>query len=495
MNSFFKRPVSFGVFFFFIVVVAVENGRALAGEVDGDAGGKSAPRQARNAVPPSGLPPTRFTPDEIHQVVAVHNNLRSSVTPGAANMQYMKWHDELAAMSQAWADKCEFEHGQVDVESPPYGQIGQNLWKGSPRMSRSPQPIQDWYGEVVDYHFDTLHCNEGRECGHYTQERSVSLGKVNRTLTSLVMSTFEAVTSFLLEVSTERNEIYKLRFDIGTTIPLVCSSESIRQAVGSRSNNESAARAMTMGLGMAPSGKVVWAETNRVGCGVMECDGFTIIVCNYGPIGNHQGVPPYKVGTACTKCASGAGWCDHGLCVDCQDGDCECPLVCQNCGELDTDTCTCSCKDGWDGLDCADLCNNTYAGCYENPGYPQAACSRLSMLQTGCREMCGYCESLFGMYADECFATLKNIFPTAFASEDSGNTCCGGKICHNGGVLDTVNDCTCTCMNGFHGENCRFMASKRNRCFIHVGVTTRCTSARHVQFHWFCFRKVLVIKQ
>ncbi|XP_035679174.1 cysteine-rich venom protein-like [Branchiostoma floridae] len=348
MNSFFKRPVSFGVFFFFIVVVAVENGRALAGEVDGDAGGKSAPRQARNAVPPSGLPPTRFTPDEIHQVVAVHNNLRSSVTPGAANMQYMKWHDELAAMSQAWADKCEFEHGQVDVESPPYGQIGQNLWKGSPRMSRSPQPIQDWYGEVVDYHFDTLHCNEGRECGHYTQ--------------------------------------------------------------------------------------VVWAETNRVGCGVMECDGFTIIVCNYGPIGNHQGVPPYKVGTACTKCASGAGWCDHGLCVDCQDGDCECPLVCQNCGELDTDTCTCSCKDGWDGLDCADLCNNTYAGCYENPGYPQAACSRLSMLQTGCREMCGYC---------------------AFASEDSGNTCCGGKICHNGGVLDTVNDCTCTCMNGFHGENCQ----------------------------------------
>eukprot|EP00058_Branchiostoma_floridae_P026800 XP_002612291.1 hypothetical protein BRAFLDRAFT_122528 [Branchiostoma floridae] len=83
------KPVSFGVFFFFIVVVAVENGRALAGEVDGDVGGKSAPRQARNAVPPSGLPPTRFTPDEIHQVVAVHNNLRSSVTPGAANMQYM----------------------------------------------------------------------------------------------------------------------------------------------------------------------------------------------------------------------------------------------------------------------------------------------------------------------------------------------------------------------------------------------------------------------
>ncbi|KAI8481665.1 hypothetical protein Bbelb_405830 [Branchiostoma belcheri] len=219
--------------------------------------------------------------------------------------------------------------------------------------------------------------------------------------------------------------------------------------------------------------------------------------------------------------------------VDCQDGDCECPLVCQNCGELDTDTCTCSCKDGWDGLDCADLCNNTYAGCYENPGYPQAACGRLAMLQTGCREMCGYCVEMCGYcgkwrcvgtavvgmcgYCVEmcgycgkwrcvgtavvgmcgycgkwsCVGTAVvgmcgycgkwSCVGTAvvgmcgycgkwrcvgtavvgvcgycaFASEDSGNTCCGGKICHNGGVLDTVNDCTCTCMNGFHGENCQ----------------------------------------
>ncbi|XP_048587229.1 multiple epidermal growth factor-like domains protein 10 [Nematostella vectensis] len=36
----------------------------------------------------------------------------------------------------------------------------------------------------------------------------------------------------------------------------------------------------------------------------------------------------------------------------------KCPLKCQNGGKLDGETCTCTCKDGYKGADCADkLCS------------------------------------------------------------------------------------------------------------------------------------------
>jgi len=55
----------------------------------------------------------------------------------------------------------------------------------------------------------------------------------------------------------------------------------------------------------APSGdtghftQVIWASTKTVGCGLAQCNGNDLLVCNYSPAGNYDGqyqenVPPVK---------------------------------------------------------------------------------------------------------------------------------------------------------------------------------------------------------
>ncbi|XP_046655340.1 uncharacterized protein LOC124348961 isoform X2 [Daphnia pulicaria] len=53
--------------------------------------------------------------------------------------------------------------------------------------------------------------------------------------------------------------------------------------------------------------QIIWADTNRVGCGFTSYrDNGTLetnlYVCNYGPAGNFIGLPSYKVGAPCSQC-------------------------------------------------------------------------------------------------------------------------------------------------------------------------------------------------
>ncbi|XP_057366182.1 peptidase inhibitor 16-like [Daphnia carinata] len=53
--------------------------------------------------------------------------------------------------------------------------------------------------------------------------------------------------------------------------------------------------------------QIIWADTNRVGCGFTSFrDNGTfetnLYVCNYGPAGNFVGLPSYKIGTPCSQC-------------------------------------------------------------------------------------------------------------------------------------------------------------------------------------------------
>nr|CAH0104826.1 unnamed protein product [Daphnia galeata] len=53
--------------------------------------------------------------------------------------------------------------------------------------------------------------------------------------------------------------------------------------------------------------QMIWADTNRVGCGFTSYrDNGTLetnlYVCNYGPAGNFIGLPSYKVGRPCSQC-------------------------------------------------------------------------------------------------------------------------------------------------------------------------------------------------
>ncbi|GAB5571464.1 peptidase inhibitor 16 isoform X1 [Prionailurus iriomotensis] len=67
--------------------------------------------------------------------------------------------------------------------------------------------------------------------------------------------------------------------------------------------------------------QVVWAKTERIGCGSHFCEklqgveetNIHLLVCNYEPPGNVKGKRPYQEGTPCSLCPSGYR-CENSLC-------------------------------------------------------------------------------------------------------------------------------------------------------------------------------------
>jgi len=88
--------------------------------------------------------------------------------------------------------------------------------------------------------------------------------------------------------------------------------------------------------------QVVWATNRLVGCAYYQCNGLKgldpqkfakagYLVYDYLPPGNFGGVKPFKKGPACSHCASGAGWCKDGLCIEARSAKgkgCSCEVRC-----------------------------------------------------------------------------------------------------------------------------------------------------------------------
>lgn len=72
--------------------------------------------------------------------------------------------------------------------------------------------------------------------------------------------------------------------------------------------------------------QMVWAETDRIGCGVASCKSINqkdgrvwskqgyVLVCNYKPAGNIVGQPPYEMGPAGSRCPPAHPSKEEGLC-------------------------------------------------------------------------------------------------------------------------------------------------------------------------------------
>jgi len=150
--------------------------------------------------------------------------------------------------------------------------------------------------------------------------------------------------------------------------------------------------------------QVVWATSRQVGCAYCNCKGVAglssesslHLVCNYLPGGKLEGAKPFKKGAACSKCASGAGWCKNGLCNSaCSTAgkDCSCAAQCYNCAELDNSTCRCSCADGWRGSDCSVRCEDTHEYCNASSGWNVSWCEdpKRGYVRRKCPAMCNLC--------------------------------------------------------------------------------------------------------
>ncbi len=92
-------------------------------------------------------------------MTAAHNAARASVNPPASTpIPPLVWSGEVAAVAQAYAEKCVFEHSQS-----PYGE---NLYASS-GSSTPADVVTSWVSEAADYDYASNNCSG--ICGHYTQ--------------------------------------------------------------------------------------------------------------------------------------------------------------------------------------------------------------------------------------------------------------------------------------------------------------------------------------
>ncbi|XP_033633275.1 cubilin-like [Asterias rubens] len=122
--------------------------------------------EAPHEVGISSVRSNRMSVEEKLILLEAHNDFRGQVSPAAADMVVLDWHDGLADMAQSWADGCFFAHGGTSSGGQ-FGWIGQNLWAGSGTSWDVYGMVESWYNEVQDYNYNNGNCNG--VCGHYTQ--------------------------------------------------------------------------------------------------------------------------------------------------------------------------------------------------------------------------------------------------------------------------------------------------------------------------------------
>ncbi|KAG8199453.1 hypothetical protein JTE90_000320 [Oedothorax gibbosus] len=183
--------------------------------------------------------------------------------------------------------------------------------------------------------------------------------------------------------------------------------------------------------------QMAWGDSDRLGCGITKCGMRYLIVCHYhGPA--IRGQQMYSVGKPCSQCSNEKGsLCRQNLCFTLEQcarlpnlcGEADCSLHCHNCGRLNATTCRCECADGYDSSDCSSPCKDAHERCGVNPGFPnKATCSmnRHAVAKKYCRKMCGECNPVVPGYSFK-------------------GTCCEGKVCQDGHVLDSNCGCTLLC--------------------------------------------------
>jgi uncharacterized protein YkwD len=99
--------------------------------------------------------PPSFPPADLQAIFDAHNSYRAKhcVPP-------LTWSSELAASSQHWANRCDFNH---DEDSP----HGENLFWGTAGAYSQQAVAASWYEEIEVYNFAAPSLND--DTGHFTQ--------------------------------------------------------------------------------------------------------------------------------------------------------------------------------------------------------------------------------------------------------------------------------------------------------------------------------------
>jgi len=124
-----------------------------------------------------------LTESDKESLLEMHNTQRSDTAlgktgtqPMATDMVKLIWDQDIADGAKAWADNCEWKHDN--------SAYGENLYyAGSTgdtvdNIDKLLSGVQNWYNEHSDYDYDKKECENGKPCGHYTQNVWASTKKV-----------------------------------------------------------------------------------------------------------------------------------------------------------------------------------------------------------------------------------------------------------------------------------------------------------------------------
>uniref|UniRef100_S4RQX2 C-type lectin domain family 18 member A n=1 Tax=Petromyzon marinus TaxID=7757 RepID=S4RQX2_PETMA len=133
---------------------------------------------------------------EAFALESLHNKLRATVQPSAANMEKMEWDDSLAQVAHEWAAvACEnpraAEGTSAEIPEKPGIQgtgaggrgggqrrLGVNLHRAPHGATSFASVLASWFSEGQNYDYARPGCAHNRTCRHYTQMVWASASRV-----------------------------------------------------------------------------------------------------------------------------------------------------------------------------------------------------------------------------------------------------------------------------------------------------------------------------
>jgi len=109
-----------------------------------------------------------------------HNAVRRAAQPAPVPpLPALTWSAEAAAVAQAWADGCTYQHNAGR------GTRGENIAASAPANRWTlTDAVSAWASVAADYDYATNGCAPGKQCGHYTQlvwRNTLRVGCARRT--------------------------------------------------------------------------------------------------------------------------------------------------------------------------------------------------------------------------------------------------------------------------------------------------------------------------
>uniref|UniRef100_A0A1I8HYG7 SCP domain-containing protein n=1 Tax=Macrostomum lignano TaxID=282301 RepID=A0A1I8HYG7_9PLAT len=130
-----------------------------------------------------------LTPAQKTEALDTHNRLRRSVSPSAADMNFLTWNPYLEELAQQAANRCVFEHNY----NGPYQNLGENIYQGF--RTNLTDILTFFFMEKLAYDYPRKACDLSnslnlKQCGHYIQLVGAAVSEVGCAIAECATNKF-----------------------------------------------------------------------------------------------------------------------------------------------------------------------------------------------------------------------------------------------------------------------------------------------------------------